>query len=207
MFDTDSIDKAIPDIINWIKNDGSYKNSFVYETMSSKLPSLSEEERKSFALRLLIHYIGDIHQPLHATARVNSKYPKGDAGGNFVSLPIKGGAKNLHSVWDSMLYEYTATPHMVSSYSRSFYSKINILKQIPNLITIIALQPQRLDLFRQTVPDHGVQVQLLLSRVVKHRRQQVGSRKLPARHHQCLRWCDRWSGSLRRLRAEERRRY
>jgi hypothetical protein len=113
-FDTDSIDLAIPHIINWLKGTGDYQSSFVYTTMASKLPSLSEEERKSYALRLLIHYVGDIHQPLHATARVNSKYPKGDAGGNFVSIPIKGGAKNLHSVWDSMLYEYTATPHLVS---------------------------------------------------------------------------------------------
>lgn len=80
--------------------------------MASSLSSLSEDERKSYALRLLIHYVGDIHQPLHATARVNPKYPKGDAGGNFVQIPIKGGAKNLHSIWDSVVYEYTATPHM-----------------------------------------------------------------------------------------------
>ncbi len=85
--------------------------------MQRELSSLSEEEKKSYALRLLIHYIGDIHQPLHATARVDSKYPKGDAGGNFVSIPAKDGAKNLHSVWDSVLYLYTATPSMPFSNS------------------------------------------------------------------------------------------
>ena len=52
--------------------------------MMKQLPHLSDEERLSYALRLLIHYIGDIHQPLHAISRVDSKYPKGDAGGNFV---------------------------------------------------------------------------------------------------------------------------
>lgn len=112
-FDKDSIDLAIPDIIQWLSNDGTaYKDSFVYTTMKNSLSSLSEDERKSYALRLLIHYIGDIHQPLHATARVDSKYPKGDAGGNFVNIPPKNGAKNLHSVWDSVLYAYTATPTM-----------------------------------------------------------------------------------------------
>ena len=31
----------------------------------------TEEIGKSIALRFLIHYIGDIHQPLHTTGRVN----------------------------------------------------------------------------------------------------------------------------------------
>lgn len=80
--------------------------------MQEKLSTLTEQEKQSYALRLLIHYIGDIHQPLHATARVNKNYPKGDAGGNFVAIPAKDGAKNLHSVWDSVIYLYTATPRM-----------------------------------------------------------------------------------------------
>jgi len=80
--------------------------------MQEKLSTLTEEEKLSYALRLLIHYIGDIHQPLHATSRVDKNYPKGDAGGNFVSIPTKGGAKNLHAVWDSVIYLYTATPRM-----------------------------------------------------------------------------------------------
>jgi hypothetical protein len=66
---------------------GDYKSGYVYTTVTSK--NDNEEEAKSEALRLLIHYIGDIHQPLHASARVNSDYPKGDAGGNFVKLPSK----------------------------------------------------------------------------------------------------------------------
>lgn len=114
-FDEDSVDKAIPAVINWLSQTGDYTSSFVYETMSQQLSTLTEEQRRSYALRLLIHYIGDIHQPLHASARVNPQYPKGDAGGNFVKIPTKGGAKNLHSVWDSMVYAYTGTPNLVSS--------------------------------------------------------------------------------------------
>ena len=111
--DPDSVDKAIPSIVDWLSNSGNdYKSSFVYTTMQQKLSTLTEEEKQSYALRLLIHYIGDIHQPLHATSRVDKNYPKGDAGGNFVPIPIKNGAKNLHSVWDSVIYLYTATPRM-----------------------------------------------------------------------------------------------
>ena len=69
-----------------------------------------EGQARSFALRLLIHYVGDLHQPLHATAKVDSTYPKGDAGGNFFILPELDNAKNLHSVWDSVLYLFTDTP-------------------------------------------------------------------------------------------------
>ena len=67
----------------------------------------NEEEAKSYALRLLIHYVGDLHQPLHSSSRLNDKYPKGDAGGNFFKLPSKNTVTNLHAAWDSMVYEFT----------------------------------------------------------------------------------------------------
>lgn len=61
----------------------------------------------SVALRLMIHYTGDIHQPLHATSRVDSDYPAGDRGGNSLRLPSRGGASNLHASWDAVEYEFT----------------------------------------------------------------------------------------------------
>jgi len=52
---------------------------------------------------MIIHYIGDLHQPLHAVALVNSTYPSGDMGGNKEYLPTNAcGATNLHSAWDSV---------------------------------------------------------------------------------------------------------
>merc|ERR1711935_702483 len=70
----------------------------------------TEEEGASTAMRLLIHYVGDIHQPLHATSRVNHEYTSGDKGGNAFPLPSKDGANELHAVWDSVIYEYTGYP-------------------------------------------------------------------------------------------------
>jgi hypothetical protein len=48
--------------------------------------------------------VGDIHQPLHCSARVDRNHPGGDEGGNlfFVTLPGKGQVK-LHSFWDGGL--------------------------------------------------------------------------------------------------------
>lgn len=59
------------------------------------------------ALRFLIHFVGDVHQPLHATARDSDAFPKGDRGGNDFPIgrsPEFAGTdrppKNLHSLWD-----------------------------------------------------------------------------------------------------------
>jgi hypothetical protein len=59
----------------------------------------SEAELTAF----LYHLVGDIHQPLHATARVTAANPNGDAGGNFfkLSMPPETRISNLHSFWDA----------------------------------------------------------------------------------------------------------
>lgn len=55
---------------------------------------------KGVALRVILHIVGDLHQPLHAATRVNASFPKGDHGGNFVLLNHNHVAKNLHAYWD-----------------------------------------------------------------------------------------------------------
>lgn len=45
---------------------------------------------KSMGLRNLIHFLGDIHQPLHVTSRYSKKNPSGDLGGNLFLIPIYG---------------------------------------------------------------------------------------------------------------------
>lgn len=61
---------------------------------------------------MLIHYTGDIHQPLHATSRVDHEYKRGDRGGNSVYLPKEDGVSNLHAVWDSVIYEWVNYANM-----------------------------------------------------------------------------------------------
>lgn len=56
----------------------------------------STMDQKKLALRLLIHLIGDLHQPMH-TAR------KEDLGGNRIQLSWFGERSNLHRVWDEGL--------------------------------------------------------------------------------------------------------
>jgi hypothetical protein len=68
-YDPDNIVKAIGYINDWLLESGNYKSNFVYKNITSRVNGT--DEQKSFALRLLIHYVGDLHQPLHATARIN----------------------------------------------------------------------------------------------------------------------------------------
>lgn len=50
------------------------------------------------ALKFVVHFVGDVHQPLHAGNR-------DDKGGNEFQVQFDGKGTNLHSVWDSkMLY-------------------------------------------------------------------------------------------------------
>lgn len=62
---------------------------------------------KAIALAWILHIGGDIHQPLHASARVTKYDPKGDQGGNLFMLSPKDAKAedrlNLHWYWDSII--------------------------------------------------------------------------------------------------------
>jgi hypothetical protein len=55
------------------------------------------------ALRFVIHFVGDIHQPLHCTTKVDRAHPKGDQGGNLFVIKVGGKDVKLHSYWDNGL--------------------------------------------------------------------------------------------------------
>ena len=62
-------------------------------------PKVPTRERL-MALALLVHFVGDLHQPMHAGDHQ-------DLGGNRVAANygIVGGRANLHSIWDGWLAE------------------------------------------------------------------------------------------------------
>jgi len=57
---------------------------------------------RGLAMRNLLHIVGDIHQPLHATTMYTPLLPGGDLGGNlfYLNLSTPGYGK-LHGFWDS----------------------------------------------------------------------------------------------------------
>jgi len=50
------------------------------------------------AVKFLVHFVGDIHQPLHVGRR-------DDQGGNMIQVQWFGELSNLHKVWDDQLIE------------------------------------------------------------------------------------------------------
>jgi S1/P1 Nuclease len=83
-------------------------NFLVAQLMKKRLPA---DKRKMY-LRLLIHIIGDIHQPMHV-GHVD------DQGGNKIKVTWFNDPSNLHSVWDDKLIDlqklsYTEYTHAIN---------------------------------------------------------------------------------------------
>ncbi len=58
----------------------------------------NSREDRVFHLKMLIHLIGDLHQPMHASRAE-------DKGGNDIQVQWFGQGSNLHRVWDKNLIE------------------------------------------------------------------------------------------------------
>jgi hypothetical protein len=77
------------------------------------------DDIKSYDLAWLIHLVGDVHQPLHATSRFIAADKNGDGGGNDVCLGPKdaeGRCDNLHGYWDG-LFGSAAGPETAAQYA------------------------------------------------------------------------------------------
>ncbi len=79
-----------PGFADWNKGDAVRG---VYYLSGVLLDPAASRERKSVALAFLVHFVGDLHQPLHVGRGC-------DQGGNALSVSWMGEDTNLHSVWD-----------------------------------------------------------------------------------------------------------
>lgn len=75
---------------------------------------LSTSEEKAFHLKLLVHFIGDLHQPLHIGIAE-------DKGANDFQVRWFDEGTNLHSVWDTKMIEsYNMSYSELASNDSSF---------------------------------------------------------------------------------------
>jgi len=90
------------------------KEGCVNEALAAQIAILknksAEPAKRAEALRYVIHFVGDLHQPLHSTTN-------DDEGGNCVPLKYfrrkprehaHGFSPNLHSIWDSAILDRDA---------------------------------------------------------------------------------------------------
>jgi hypothetical protein len=67
------------------------------------------------ALKFVVHFVGDVHQPLHSGHRA-------DRGGNQFQISLDGEGTNLHSVWDY---------HVIRSADLDFDGWMRRLQSVP----------------------------------------------------------------------------
>lgn len=99
-----------------------YKHNVVWAIKRSENKvqdyQLPKKERAKY-LSFLIHFVGDVHQPLHCIVHYTKRFPppKGDWGGNNFRIHSKI-ANNLHAYWDAGLGQFIGhkTKHYLSYY-------------------------------------------------------------------------------------------
>lgn len=97
-------------------------------------------------LRFLIHFFGDLHQPLHTISLYNHLFPNGDRGGNLYHIFFREKQTNLHVIWDQC---FGLLNH------HSFASLFPLAKHLETRypitnFSVIALQGEPIQWFNQT---------------------------------------------------------
>ena len=68
----------------------------LFYALGVMIDRLKKDKNDAEALKFLIHFVGDLHQPMHL-GRVD------DLGGNRVKMNWFGRSTNIHSVWDGQI--------------------------------------------------------------------------------------------------------
>lgn len=99
--------------------------------METLADSTASKEDKALALKILIHVVGDIHQPMHMGHAV-------DLGGNRIKVKFFDRDTNLHSVWDTSLpdaahkWSYTEWVNQIDRVSPSEAERITFPESYPS---------------------------------------------------------------------------
>lgn len=88
----------------------------------------ASREQQTEALRFLIHFVGDIHQPMHVSRAE-------DKGGNTIQLNFDGKGTNLHSLWDTKLVERQglSDQQLAAQYDQVSQQKIKAWENTPTI--------------------------------------------------------------------------
>lgn len=98
-------------------------------------PNLEAGDRAE-ALRFLVHFVVDIHQPLHVGLAE-------DRGGNSVRIIYRGEEENLHRFWDTLAVQSAGIS--VRGYTRAVAAEIGERSDVESLDpTVWAAESQRL---------------------------------------------------------------
>lgn len=103
------------------------------------------QEQKLQALKFLVHFVGDIHQPLHVGKAE-------DRGGNDTKVKWFGKEVNLHHLWDEELIEFQKLSYTEYATSIDIVDKLTIKTWMKDDINVWIKESMDL---RSTVYDVG----------------------------------------------------
>lgn len=118
-----------------LQGDGGLALDKIIEFIKLESNSSAKDADKAVAIAWLEHLIGDLHQPLHASARITDKEPKGDQGGNLFLITPEGTPRekqeNIHWFWDSIVVR--AEPNEKDECDQDYVDPIarDIMKKYP----------------------------------------------------------------------------
>lgn len=92
-----NIDKGVP-YEKAAKNTNGDVVTAIHQQIEILKDRTQSREKRQLALKILVHLLGDLHQPMHLGHA-------SDLGGNHVDVKYFQRKTNLHSVWDSSLPE------------------------------------------------------------------------------------------------------
>lgn len=98
MNDNDKYLSYLKDQTQEIKSRGGVLTAILASEMVLRDKKASSSD-KNYALKFIIHFIGDIHQPLHS-GRAD------DNGGNKIDVKWQGFDLSLHQIWDSQIIAF-----------------------------------------------------------------------------------------------------
>ncbi len=118
------------------------KNGDIIQTIERVITELKSgnltEEQQAMNIRILVHLIGDIHQPLHVGSR-------DDRGGNNVKVHWFRNESNLHRVWDSEMIDDSKLSYTELAMSLETPSKEQLTKWQANNVREWASESQGYD--------------------------------------------------------------
>lgn len=127
---------------------GNAYETIQYIISSLKADTLGLEQEQEY-LKVLVHLVGDVHQPLHVGTGE-------DRGGNDVTVLWMGDSSNLHRVWDSDMIDskqlsYTElAAHLHRRVTPELITQVQTASPEQWLTEAMKLRPGVYDL-----PDHG----------------------------------------------------
>lgn len=118
-----------PDGLDTVRAPSDYNVVFgINQAINTLKSGNAGDFQKALMLRMLIHFVGDVHQPLHATERYSKENPNGELGGNLFRVTLSDADQRhfremnpgninrflmkqpntLHGIWDEigLLYPF-----------------------------------------------------------------------------------------------------